>query len=171
MTEFDINNLINENLYKEQKHQEIYEKILKKIYNKIKLTNKKKQYTILFEVPNYIFGHSLYNTKSCIAYIIFKLRKQGLFIKFTYPNILIISWEQTMRNSYQHVKQKNIETNNKQKDQINYNKNLKYYNKLNNDLINNFQKNNVQISSNIQNNDLNNHYNKLDSLNELVKYL
>lgn len=171
MSEFDINNLINENLYKEQKHQEIYEKILKKIYNKIKLTNKKKQYTILFEVPNYIFGHSLYNTKSCIAYIIFKLRKQGLFIKFTYPNILIISWEQTMRNSYQHVKQKNIETNNKQKDQINYNKNLKYYNKLNNDLINNFQKNNVQISSNIQNNDLNNHYNKLDSLNELVKYL
>jgi hypothetical protein len=164
MTDFNINNLINENLDKEQKHQEVYNKILQKIYNKIKLTNKKKQYTILYEVPNYIFGHSLYNIKSCIVYIIYKLRKQGLFIKFTYPNILIISWEQTMRNSYHHVKQTNIQISNTQKEQTNYNKNLKYYNKLNNDLINNFQKNNLQ------DNELKEHISKLDNLNELSKY-
>ena len=164
MADFNINNLINENLHKEQKHQEVYEKILQKIYNKIKITNKKKQYTILYEVPNYIFGHSLYNIKSCITYIIFKLRKQDLFIKFTYPNILIISWEQTMRNSYEHVKKKNIQISNTQKVQTNYNKNLKYYNKLNNDLINNFQKNNLQDE------DLKEHINKLDNLNALSKY-
>ena len=42
MSSFDINSLIETNLNREYKHQQVYDNILKKIYHKIKITNKKR---------------------------------------------------------------------------------------------------------------------------------
>ena len=93
MSSFDINLLTAEQNSKDDKHHYIYEKILKKIFTKIKITNKKKKYRMLFEVPNYVFGFSLYNVKTCIIYLILKLRKHKFIVKYSNPNIILIYWE------------------------------------------------------------------------------
>ena len=178
MAQFDINNLIQANVHREEKHQQVYDKILKKVYHKIKLTNKKRQYKILFEVPNYVFGFALYNPKTCMVYIITTLRKSGLFVKFTYPNILIISWEEAMRQRYkkqpvqkfQNTQSRNnmIQQQSKPKPKTNYSK----YNKMNNDLIKSFESgtiNNVQTNNN-NNNGMEKHFTALDNLAEFTKF-
>ncbi len=175
MAQFDINNLIATNLNREQKHQQVYDKILNKVYHKIKLHNKKRIYKILYEIPNYIFGYALYNTKTCLVYIIKRLRGDGLSVKFTYPNILIISWEEAMRTRYkkqpvqtfQNTQSRNnmIRQQSKSKPKTNYNK----YNKMNNDLIKNFETGTVsQTQSN--NGDMSKHFNALDDLADFTKY-
>ena len=177
MAHFDINNLIETNLNREQKHQQVYDKILRKVYHKIKLTNKKRQYKILYEIPNYVFGYALYNTQTCLVYCIKRLRETGLIVKFTYPNILIISWEQAMRQrykkqpvqTYQNKQTRNniIQQQSQPKPKTNYNK----YNKMNNDLVKNFESGNTNNNNNNNNNnDMSKHFNALDDLADFTKY-
>ena len=167
MSQFNINNLIETNLNREEKHQMVYDKILKKIYHKIKLHNKRRIYKILFEVPNYQFGYALYNTKTCLVYVIKRLRENGLTVKFTYPNILIISWEEAMRQRYKKQPTTQSYQNRmipQQKPKTNYNK----YNKMNNDLIKSFETGKVNKVQN--NNSMSEHFSKLDDLANFTKY-
>jgi len=177
MAQFDINSLIETNLNREDKHKQVYDKILKKVYHKIKLHNKKRIYKILYEIPNYMFGYALYNTKTCLVYIIKTLRNNGLSVKFTYPNLLIISWEEAMRTRYkkQPVQQfQNTQTRNnmiqqqtKQKPKTNYSK----YNKMNNDLVKSFETGNTNNVQNTNNkNDMSQHFNQLDDLANFSKF-
>ena len=178
MTHFDINSLIETNINREDKHKLVYDKILNKVYHKIKLHNKKRIYKILYEIPNYVFGYALYNTKTCLVYIIKTLRNNGLSVKFTYPNILVISWEEAMRTRYkkqpvqtfQNTQSRNnmIKQQSKAKPKTNYSK----YNKMNNDLIKSFDSGTVnQVQNNNNNgNDMSAHFNKLDDLANFTKY-
>lgn len=100
MSYFDITTLIDESIATEHKQHSVYEKILFKIYKKIKIVNKRKQYNLVYEVPNYIFGHALYNVRACIVFIMVALRKKGLFVKYQNPNILIISWKNAILQNY-----------------------------------------------------------------------
>lgn len=73
---------------------EIYEKILYKCHNKIKTTS---QITdnlscCFFQVPKYVYGIPLYDSKPCIIYVISSLVKNGFEVKYTHPNLLFISW-------------------------------------------------------------------------------
>lgn len=176
MEQFDINSLINDAISQKEKHHSVYEKILIKVYKKIKISNKRKIYTFVYEVPNYIFGYSLFNTRECIVFLIVALRKKGLYIKYKNPNLLIISWEAVMKNNYAKTaaqyfdKRKNYKSNNFNKSIFQENKKLQnHYNKLNNDLTTNFS---VKLDDTLSNasSDVNFHLNKLNSLNEMSKY-
>ena len=104
MSYFDINNLIDDSLLISEKSHSVYEKILFKIYKKIKLINKKRKYNFVYEVPNYVFGHALYDIKACIVFIIVALRKKNIQVKYINPNLLVISWENIILNSYKNLK-------------------------------------------------------------------
>ena len=174
MAQFNINNLIETNLNREEKHQRVYDKILKKIYHKIKTHNKRRIYKILYEVPNYQFGFALYNPKTCLVYVIKRLRENGLTVKFTYPNILIICWEEAMRQrykkqpvaqSYQNRQTRNnmIQQQTKPKPKTNYNK----YNKMNNDLVKNFE---TGTTNSNNGNKMAEHFSKLDDLADFTRH-
>jgi len=136
MTDFNIEKLITDQFNNQQKKLDVYNKILKKVYNKIEIINKRKKTELLYEIPNYIFGYPLYDNRTCIVFIISSLRKKGFFVKFNYPNILFISWKNLINNNLKNVTYNLIKKN---EDTIRLNNNQqkldKHFKKENSKLI------------------------------------
>ena len=77
-----------------RKRYEIYEKILIRCHNKIKNTanHPDNMGFCFFEIPRYVYGTPLFDSKSCIVYMVNSLVKNGLDVRYTHPNLLFISW-------------------------------------------------------------------------------
>ena len=72
----------------------IYKTILNRVHKKIKISSRQlhnNQFTF-FVIPEFIVGIPMYDIASCTAFIIDKLKENGFVIKYTYPNLLFISW-------------------------------------------------------------------------------
>jgi len=86
-------------LYEKKKEQDknklfTYNKILARIHEKIKLTSRQKchQQFCWFIVPEIILGVANYDHAGCIAYIVDKLQENKFMVRYTHPNLLLISW-------------------------------------------------------------------------------
>jgi len=75
--------------------QRVFQKILSRVHAKIKVTSRQRNSAefCFFIVPEFLVGTPLYDSASCIAYIIEKLLSNGFFVKYTHPNLLFISWQ------------------------------------------------------------------------------
>jgi hypothetical protein len=136
MSDFDINILIDDQYKQQQKKLDVYNKILNKIYNKIKIVNKRKKTDLIYEIPNYIFGFPLYNNRTCTVFIISSMRKKGFLVKFNFPNILYISWDDLVKSNIKKVTSDLMKTNNNNLKVHNKTKNInKHFNKLNKNLM------------------------------------
>ena len=73
---------------------QIYNKILARVHKKIKVTSKNRncEKHCFFLVPEFILGIPVYNTTTCITYIIDKLLDNRFHVRYTHPNLLFISW-------------------------------------------------------------------------------
>ena len=73
----------------------VYNKILNRIHSKIKLVSRQNisSQFCWFVIPEMIIGVPKYDHGACTAYIIDKLRTNGLLIRYTHPNLLFISWK------------------------------------------------------------------------------
>jgi hypothetical protein len=97
----DISDKINLDELYEKKQQydlntlNVYNKILNRIHNKIKLTSKQHidNQHCWFLIPEVMIGIPRYDNGACIAYIIDKLKDNGFIVKYTHPNLLFISWK------------------------------------------------------------------------------
>ena len=47
---------------------------------------------LVYTVPPFILGLPNLDLQDCIVYLVFQLRQNGFEIRFTYPNLLYISW-------------------------------------------------------------------------------
>jgi hypothetical protein len=47
---------------------------------------------LVYTVPPFILGLPYIDLQDCIVYIVFNLRQNGFEVRFTYPNMLYISW-------------------------------------------------------------------------------
>lgn len=89
-----------DDLYEKKKQQDlntlsIYNKILNRIHNKIKTISRQHaahQYC-WYLVPEMMIGVPKYDHGACIAFCIDKLRENGFLIRYTHPNLLLISWQ------------------------------------------------------------------------------
>lgn len=73
----------------------LYNKILNRIHNKIKLTsnqNRGKEQFVWYLVPEIMIGVSRYDVSECTGYIIRKLRENDMVVRYTHPNLIFISW-------------------------------------------------------------------------------
>jgi len=91
----DIDGLFEKNQQKEVKQLSIFNKILNRIHNRIKITSRTKIHDkyIWFHIPEYIFGEPIYDKAECIAYIISQLEYNGFHIRYIHPNTIFVSWE------------------------------------------------------------------------------
>jgi hypothetical protein len=48
---------------------------------------------ITYTVPPFIFGLPKLDLQDCIVYLVFMLRQNGYDVRYTYPNLLFISWK------------------------------------------------------------------------------
>ena len=78
----------------EQNRLKVYKKILNRVHKQIKISSRQKfnnQFTF-FVIPEFQVGVPTYDIAACTAYIIDKLKDNGFKVKYTYPNLLFISW-------------------------------------------------------------------------------
>ena len=95
-----------EELHREQDRRdnnktEIYNTILEKVHQKIKLTSQiSKDKFCFFSVPIYVYGLPLFDTNNCIIYLTQKLSDNGFNIRYTHPNLLLISWYEKPKKNH-----------------------------------------------------------------------
>lgn len=72
-----------------------YNKILGRIHHRIKTISRqlKNEQFCWYVIPEMIIGVPRYDHGACTAYIIDKLRSDKLYVKYTHPNLLLISWK------------------------------------------------------------------------------
>jgi hypothetical protein len=72
-----------------------YNAILNRIHNKIKLTSRQQidSHYCWFVIPEVMIGVPKYDVATCISYVIGKLQDNGFNVRYTHPNLLLISWQ------------------------------------------------------------------------------
>jgi hypothetical protein len=48
---------------------------------------------LMYTVPPFVLGLPKIDLEDCIVYLVYMLRKSGFEVRFTYPNLLYISWK------------------------------------------------------------------------------
>ena len=71
-----------------------YNKILEQIYHRIRIISRlpQSQAYLLYQIPPFILGLPKLDMEDCSVYLIFQLRHAGYEVRFTFPNLLYISW-------------------------------------------------------------------------------
>jgi hypothetical protein len=109
----NIDELHRQKKDKLERRYAIYEKILKLCHNKIKQIGSQPDNMgfCFYSIPSYIYGIPLYDTNSCVMYIVKSLVDNGFDVKYTHPRLLWISWfEKTNQNSVVQVRRSLLET-------------------------------------------------------------
>lgn len=72
----------------------IYNKILKRVHDRIKYTSRIKDSPCFccYVIPEFMLGVPRYDSAACIAHVMDKLTENGFAIKYTHPNLIFISW-------------------------------------------------------------------------------
>ena len=72
-----------------------YNQILSQIQNRIYHTSQLSETAnyIMYNVPPFVLGLPAFDSEDCIIYLVHMLRQNGFNVKFTYPNLLYISWK------------------------------------------------------------------------------
>jgi hypothetical protein len=74
---------------------QLYNKILNRIHDKIRLTSKHnngKEQFCWYLIPEMMIGIARYNVSECTEYILRKLRENDFVVRYTHPNLVFISW-------------------------------------------------------------------------------
>jgi hypothetical protein len=72
-----------------------YNQLLEQIHHRIFTTSQlpgNPNY-LMYTVPPFILGLPSIDLEDCTVYIVFQLRSSGFEVRFTYPNLLYISWK------------------------------------------------------------------------------
>ena len=70
-----------------------YNQILEQIHSRILSASRNATDTyIMYTVPPFILGLPRLDLEDCIIYVVYQLRQQSYIIRYTYPNLLFISW-------------------------------------------------------------------------------
>ena len=90
----NLDELYRQKQMRQDNKLKIYNRILKRVHDKIKYTSRQRNSMCFccYVVPEFLLGVPKYDSSACIAYIIEKLVDNGLAVKYTHPNLLMISW-------------------------------------------------------------------------------
>jgi hypothetical protein len=76
-----------------------YNKILEQIYGRIKTSSREGgDAYLVYNLPSFVLGIPLMDQQDLTTYIVYILRTQGYEVRFTYPNLLYISWKHHERD-------------------------------------------------------------------------
>jgi hypothetical protein len=86
-------------LYQKRKSKDIarlktYNKILEQIFHRIRVISRLPNYQcyLLYTIPPFILGLPKIDIEDCVVYLIYQLRNTGYEVRYTFPNLLYISW-------------------------------------------------------------------------------
>ena len=95
----DIPHLNIDELYERKKELDvqrvsIYNKLLHKIHNKIKISSRQNvdNEFCYYVMPEILIGFPNYNFQECLIYVTSCLQDDGFLTKYVHPNLILISW-------------------------------------------------------------------------------
>ena len=88
-------NLFEKRVARDSAKLRAYNQVLTQIQSRIKTTAALpgNQNYLLYTVPPFILGLPAIDLQDCIVYVVHQLRTAGFMVRFTYPNLLFISWK------------------------------------------------------------------------------
>lgn len=94
--------LFDVRLKKDQARHRAYNQILEQALQKVAHSaSQPNQPTFVYHnVPPFVLGLPAIDLQDCIVYIVHQLRNQGYEVRYTYPNLLWISWAQHERQYF-----------------------------------------------------------------------
>ena len=71
-----------------------YNTLLEQIYHRVYATSQLSGNTssVLYNVPPFVLGLPKLDMEDCVVYLVWQLRQNGFEVRFTWPNLLYISW-------------------------------------------------------------------------------
>lgn len=94
-----VEKLYKVRMQKDLERTRIYQQVYAKLVSKIKQSNDMDYTDLLFTMEPFILGSPLYNMKCCIAFMMYKCRKNGMVATYIYPNVLFVSWRVAVDNT------------------------------------------------------------------------
>jgi hypothetical protein len=79
-------------------YNQLLEQIHQRIFTTSQLTGNASYIT--YTIPPFIFGLPKLDLEDCVVYLVYMLRQSGYEVKYTYPNLLYISWKHHERNYF-----------------------------------------------------------------------
>ena len=79
-------------------YNQLLEQIHQRIYTTSQLTGNANYIT--YTVPPFIFGLPKLDLEDCIVYLVYQLRQSGYEVRYSYPNLLYISWKHHERSYF-----------------------------------------------------------------------
>ena len=72
-----------------------YNSLLNQIHHRIKVSSQLPTHptNLTFTIPPFILGLPKLDLEDCVVYLVYQLRTSGFEVKYTYPNMLFISWK------------------------------------------------------------------------------
>ena len=88
-------NLFEKRVARDSAKLRAYNQVLTQIQNRIRTTAalSGNQNYLIYTVPPFILGLPAIDLQDCIVYVVHQLRTGGFEVRFTYPNLLYISWK------------------------------------------------------------------------------
>jgi hypothetical protein len=86
--------LFDARLKKDQARHRAYNQILEQALNKVahSASQPNQPTFVYYNVPPFVLGLPALDLQDCVVYIVHQLRNQGYEVRYTYPNLLWISW-------------------------------------------------------------------------------
>jgi hypothetical protein len=86
--------LFDARLKKDQARHKAYNQILEQALNKVahSAMQPNQPTYVYYNVPPFVLGLPALDLQDCVVYIVHQLRNQGYEVRYTYPNLLWISW-------------------------------------------------------------------------------
>jgi hypothetical protein len=76
-----------------------YNRILEQIYTRIRSSSREgADPWILYTIPPFIIGLPKIDLEDCVVYLVYMLRQQEYEVRYSYPNLLYISWKHHEKN-------------------------------------------------------------------------
>jgi hypothetical protein len=87
--------LYNQRVKRDQARLKTYNQLLEQIYTRVYSTSQMSGNAnyIMYTVPPFVLGLPRIDMEDCIVYLVYMLRQHGYEVRFTYPNLLYISWK------------------------------------------------------------------------------
>jgi hypothetical protein len=77
-------------------YNQLLNQINTRIYTTAQIPNNNNE--IMYTIPPFILGLPKIDLEDCVVYLVYMLRKAGFFVRYTYPNLLYISWKHHERD-------------------------------------------------------------------------
>jgi len=90
----NLDELYDKKKEKDLQKLQIFNRILNRIHEKIKMTSRQKLNNSFcwYVVPELMLGYVNYDRAMCISYVLAKLEENDFQVRYTHPNLIFISW-------------------------------------------------------------------------------